>query len=199
MSFPSGLVQGYEAVALTQDGVCQRKADKAAFSVRVTLSWAESAHRPHKLAVILGVLKCWELMEWLWGLRCPSSCRVFWMNGTSLGRPRPMCWLTQSRLIRKALPHLQRMCKTPSGFQVKPRDSCSKFCSVCARVDFQPHKNFGDSGIRSYLLGCEFIVHQTVKRFFKKKVLYVLSQKSPKPEQSLFLILICLFLKYKGV
>lgn len=58
MSFPSGLVQGYEAVALTQDGVCQRKADKAAFSVTVTLLWAESAHRPHKLAVILGVLKC---------------------------------------------------------------------------------------------------------------------------------------------
>lgn len=78
-------------VAATLDCTCQGKADKAGFSDGLH-SCEPRAQETHKIAVIYEcahtnaeLCECWEVLEWLWGMQCPSSCGVLGMNGTSLG------------------------------------------------------------------------------------------------------------------
>lgn len=184
-----------EAAAPTQAGVCQRKADMVGFSCQTY--------------PLVGT-KCSQTTQTCCNSGSSVSAESWWNGYGECGVPVlvefsrwmallwvalvPCVWLAQRPARRKALPHLQRMCKTPSGFQLKPRDLSGKFSSICACVDSDPHKNFGDSSMQSYRLDCEFIVHRIVKWF-----LWFFSPKSWKPEQSLFLILISLFLNCKGV
>lgn len=145
------------------------KGKQSGFFLPVSLLWAESAHRPHKLAVILGVLKVLRVDGMATGNAVSQFLSSFldeWhFSGSSLSH---VLTVAQSRLIRKALPHLQGMCKTPSGFQLQPRDLCLKFSFHLCLCRLQPAQELWrlENSI-SYSFDCEFIVHQTVKWFFK--------------------------------